>query len=186
MNTPLKIFGTTIGQSIKARQDLLGNGAFLTEFQTCADVLKNATKIFVAGNGGSASDAQHFVAELVGRFEKERAPRYAEALASDVAVLTAIANDYGYDEVFARQLEAKAMETDVFLAISTSGNSPNILKALEMAEKLGLTTILLTGRDGGKAKDLATFSLVVPANRTSTIQSLHEDILHSFAEYLDV
>src|ERR671910_1398404 len=119
-------------------------------------------KVLVFGNGGSAADAQHFAAELVGRLRKERAPRPAIALSTDTSVLTAIANDTGYERVFARQVEALGAAGDVAIGISTSGESPNVLAGLAVARARGLTTIALTGRDGGRARQAADIHVNVP------------------------
>lgn len=148
--------------------------------------LARGAKVLIAGNGGSATDAQHFAAELVGRFEVEGRPGLpAISLTADPAVLTAWANDYGFDDVFARQLSAHANPGDVFLAISTSGQSPNICRALEAAKRLGLTSVLLSGCDGGSAACLADYTLLVPSSRTARIQEVHTLLLHVFAEFAD-
>ncbi|MGV8083681.1 MAG: glycosyltransferase [Coriobacteriia bacterium] len=148
--------------------------------------LARGSKVLIAGNGGSATDAQHFAAELVGRFEVEGRPGLpALSLTADPAVLTAWANDYGFEDVFARQLAAHASAGDVFFAISTSGQSRNICRALETAKKLGLTTVLLSGSDGGSAACLADYTLLVPSARTARIQEVHTLLLHVFAEFAD-
>jgi D-sedoheptulose 7-phosphate isomerase len=135
-------------------------------------------KLIAFGNGGSAADAQHLVSELVGRYRAERKALAAIALTTDSSALTAIANDYGFDQVFARQLEAIGKPGDVVLAISTSGNSPNVLRGLESTKKLGIVTIGLTGRTGGKMRDRADFCLCVPSDSMPRIQEAHMLIIH--------
>lgn len=135
--------------------------------------LAGGGRIFWLGNGGSAADSQHLASELVGRFERERPGLAAIALTTDSSALTAIGNDYGFDQVFARQVEALCRPGDLVIGISTSGNSPNILRALEKAHDLGIATAALTGRDGGHLKDLADASLIAPAANTARIQEAH-------------
>jgi D-sedoheptulose 7-phosphate isomerase len=147
--------------------------------------LKNGKKILVAGNGGSAADAQHIAAELSGRFVKERKALPGIALTVDTSALTAIANDYGYDHVFSRQVEALASEGDLFIGISTSGNSPNILSALKTAKERNCTTLGLSGRDGGKMNQYADVNIVVPSQVTARIQEMHILIGHIFCSAVD-
>jgi D-sedoheptulose 7-phosphate isomerase len=135
-------------------------------------------KLMAFGNGGSAADAQHFVAELVGRFCADRKPFAAIALTTDASSLTAIGNDFGFEQVFARQLEGIGKPGDVALAISTSGNSANVLRALEYARSAGIGTIGLTGRTGGKLRGLADHCLCVPSESTARIQEAHNLIIH--------
>lgn len=142
-------------------------------------------KVLVFGNGGSAADAQHFAAELVGRFEQERPPLAAVALHENPSTVTSIGNDYGYDEVFARPLEAFARPGDVVLAISTSGNSPNVVRALETAVRLGLPRIGLTGRDGGRMRELCEPCIVVPHASTARIQEVHITVLHAWCAAIE-
>ncbi len=147
--------------------------------------LKNGNKILACGNGGSMSDAIHFAEELVGRFRENRRPLPAIAL-SDVGMLSCIANDFGYEEVFARALEALGQKGDVLLAISTSGNSKNILRAAEQARKQGISVLALTGKDGGKLKELADISVIVPHfGYADRIQEIHIQIIHSFIEIIE-
>jgi len=134
--------------------------------------------VFFAGNGGSASQAQHAAAEIVGRFAMERPGFRALALTTDTSVLTSVANDYGYDEVFRRQIEALAGEGDVLVALSTSGDSPNIVKALELARKMKVVTVGLTGAGGGKMADMLDYLIDVPDRTTWRIQEIHLSILH--------
>ena len=142
-------------------------------------------KVLACGNGGSAADAQHFVAELVGRYLEERRPLAALALNTDAAVLTCVSNDYDYERVFARQVEALARPGDLLLAITTSGRSPNVLRALETAGRLGLETAALLGRDGGPARALARIAIVVPHDETARIQECHGLMIHLMCEALD-
>jgi D-sedoheptulose 7-phosphate isomerase len=149
------------------------------------ETLKRGGTIYIAGNGGSAADAQHFAAELVGRFLKERKGYAAVALTTDSSALTAIGNDYGFEKVFRRQLEALGTPNDCFVGITTSGNSPNILAALEYAKEIGMDSIALTGRDGGRSKELATVSVVVPSESTAHIQELHLMMYHAWCLKLE-
>lgn len=142
--------------------------------------LKSGHKLMVAGNGGSAADAQHMVAEFVSRLVADRPAMRAIALTTDSSILTAVGNDYGYECVFARQLEALAQPGDVFFAISTSGNSPNILRALELARGAGIFTIGLTGQSGGKMARLCDLCLCVPSAVTMNIQESHLALEHIF------
>ncbi len=141
--------------------------------------------VFVFGNGGSAADAQHIAAELVGRFRRQRQALRAEALTTDTSAITAIANDFGFDNIFARQLAGKGAAGDVAIAISTSGNSPNILAGLATAKELGIKSIVLTGRGGGKCAPLADVLLDVPSTDTPRIQETHEVIYHVLCELVE-
>jgi D-sedoheptulose 7-phosphate isomerase len=140
--------------------------------------LQRGGKLFVLGNGGSAADAQHMAAEFVGRYALKRGPLAALALTTDQCALTAIGNDFGFEQIFSRQIEALGKPEDVVLAISTSGNSPNVLRALESAKNLGLVTIGLTGKTGGKMRDLVEMCLSVPSDSTPRIQEAHTLIIH--------
>jgi D-sedoheptulose 7-phosphate isomerase len=146
--------------------------------------LKQGGSVLVFGNGGSAADAQHFAAELVGRYEKERKAWPAIALTTDTSALTAIGNDYGFDRVFARQLEALGKTGDVAIGISTSGNSPNVLRALETANDRGLVTVALTGR-GGEAGKIARLHVRVDEERTARVQEVHATVLHAICELVE-
>jgi len=149
------------------------------------DAYRSGKAVFVFGNGGSAADAQHLCAELVGRFRRERRPLRAEALTTDTSALTAIANDYGFEQVFARQLEGKGKAGDIAVAITTSGNSPNILAALETARRVGLKCIVLSGEGGGKSGPLADILLDAPSTDTPRIQESHEVIYHVLCELIE-
>jgi D-sedoheptulose 7-phosphate isomerase len=147
----------------------------VTEILSC---LRSGGKLIAFGNGGSAADAEHLVAELVGRYRTDRQPLAAVALTTNSASLTAIANDYGFDQVFSRQLQALARSGDIVFAISTSGNSPNVLAALESARKLNLRAIGLTGKTGGKFASLVDVCLHAPSDYTPRIQEVHALIVH--------
>jgi len=151
----------------------------------CVESIWRNHKILIAGNGGSAADAQHFAGELVSRFYFDRPALAAIALTTDTSIITAIGNDYGYEDVFSRQIEALGQAGDVFIAISTSGNSPNVLKALTKARDLGLTTIGLTGQTGGKMSALCDLCLCVPSESTPRIQECHLVIEHALCAYIE-
>lgn len=142
-------------------------------------------KVLLFGNGGSATDAAHIAAEFVGRYKRERAPLPAIALATDIAAITCIANDYGFEELFARQVRAHGQPGDVALAISTSGNSPNVLKGVEAAKALGLTTIGWTGGTGGKLAGMVDHAFVVPSTLTARIQESHITLGHVLCELIE-
>jgi len=148
-------------------------------------VISKKGKILIFGNGGSAADAQHLAAELVNRFKKERAPMPAIALTTDTSILTAIANDYDFSEVFSKQILALGKKGDIALGISTSGKSSNVIEALKVAKKLGLYTIGLSGGDGGLMKDFCDYLILVPSRETPRIQEGHLLFLHIFSELLE-
>lgn len=168
---------------------LLNTEPFMKLILQAADILVAAahqdTTVMICGNGGSASDAEHLAGEWVGRYKKDRRPLSAIALASDTASLTAIANDYGYEQIFARQIEAHAQKDDVLIAISTSGASANILKALEVAKAHNMKTILLTGTKGECHVSSVDCCIAVPSLETARIQEMHELIYHIWGEYVD-
>lgn len=178
-----------LGHGIRAKQELLEDAVALSAFEGAVEAVidryRKGGRIYIAGNGGSAADAQHLAAEFVSRLARDRAPLPAEALTVDSSVLTAIGNDYGFDMIFARQIAGKASARDVFLGITTSGQSPNILKALEGCRKIGVTSIVFSGRDGGAAKDLADFCVIAPGGATSTIQEIHIVLAHSLCECVE-
>ncbi len=147
--------------------------------------LENGNKILLYGNGGSAADAQHLAAEWVGRFQRERRPMPAIALTTDMSVLTAVGNDYGFEQVFVRQVRALGRKGDVALALSTSGNSPNVLRATEAAEELGMVTVGLTGRDGGQLASRVRYSLNVPHILSARIQEVHLMVGHLLCQLTD-
>ena len=152
------------------------------ELKAC---LKRGGKILLMGNGGSAADSQHIAAEIVGRFKKERRGLAAIALTTDTSIITSVGNDYGYDYIFARQIEALCRPEDVVVGITTSGNSKNVVAAIEEANRLGATTIGLTGGTGGKLNDLCKFNLIMPSSDTPRIQEAHIFVGHSLCELLE-
>jgi D-sedoheptulose 7-phosphate isomerase len=147
--------------------------------------IDNGRKILIYGNGGSAADAQHIAAEWIGRFQRERRPLPAIALTTDTSILTAIGNDYGFDQVFARQVRALGSEGDIAIAISTSGNSANVLVATDIAREIGLITVGLTGNDGGKLAAIVQYHLNVPHRLSARIQEVHIMIGHILCELVD-
>ncbi len=147
--------------------------------------LRDEHTLLIAGNGGSAADAQHFAAELVGRFNVNRRPFAAIALTTDTSFLTAWSNDMSYDDIFARQVEALGKKGDVFVAISTSGNSPNLLRALDDARRRGIYTISLLGKGGGAMKEKSDIALVVPSDSTPRIQEVHITCIHALCQYIE-
>jgi D-sedoheptulose 7-phosphate isomerase len=165
---------------LEAHVDTLGRIAGILTGALC-----RGNKILFCGNGGSAADSQHLAAELIGRFRRERAALPAIALTTDTSILTALANDYSYDLVFARQVEAFGREGDVVVGISTSGNSPNVLRAMDTAKALGLHTIGLTGASGGKLKDMVDVCFCVPSNDTCHIQETHITVGHAVCELIE-
>ena len=164
---------------------VLGVDAIVAAGDAMVTALLAGRSVLAFGNGGSAADAQHFAAELVVRYERDRRALSAIALTTDTSVLTAAANDTGYEQVFARQIEALGRAGDVALAISTSGTSPNVVKAIETANALGLVTIALTGREGGEAGRLARVHVNVPEARTALVQEVHTTILHLWCELIE-
>jgi len=177
-------------KSIKAKQDAsdILNSPITSAIETMAKALKSGNKILSCGNGGSAADAQHFAAELVCRFERERPALAAIALTVDTSALTAISNDYHYDETFARQIDALAKSGDVLLAISTSGFSQNIVRAVEQAHEQGMLVVALTGRDGGQVAKLLTkndIEIRVPSESTARIQEVHLLTIHCLCDQID-
>lgn len=153
--------------------------------EAMTESVKAGNKIILAGNGGSAADAQHFAGEIVGRFMMERKALGAVSLCVDPSVMTCIGNDYGYDSVFERQLEGIGRTGDIFVAISTSGNSENLIRAVELAKKMDIKTVGFLGKDGGKLKEMCDFSLVVPSNSTPRIQEIHTFTVHVLCEYIE-
>ena len=164
-------------------------GAHADEMRRAAEVMTGALngggRILSFGNGGSATDAQHLAAELVGRFVSERRALPAQALTADTAILTALTNDYGYDAVFVRQVEAHGRAGDVAVGITTSGASANVTRGLVRARELGLATIALTGKDGGETGRVVDVHLNVPSDSTPRVQEVHRTILHVLCELID-
>lgn len=177
-------------KSIQAKQDSRDelNTPICSAIETMVAALQNGNKILSCGNGGSAADAQHFAAELVCRFERERPALAALALTVDSSALTAISNDYHYDEIFARQVDALAKTGDVLLAISTSGFSPNIVRAIEQAHEQKMVVVALTGRDGGKVANILNdkdIEIRVPSESTARIQEVHLLTIHCLCDQID-
>ncbi len=160
-------------------------GEILKAAEMIRDSLQAGGKLLLMGNGGSAADAQHIAAELVGRFKKERKSYPAIALTVDTSALTAVGNDYGFDTIFSRQVEALARKGDVLLGFSTSGNSENVIRAFKLAGELGVTTIGLLGRQGGRAKKHVNLAIVIPSDDTARIQEVHITVGHIFCELLE-
>jgi len=173
-----------LAQSIATLQAVLADETISETLVTIAELTANAMqsghKLLVAGNGGSAADAQHLVAEFVVRLTNNRPALRAIALTTDSSILTACANDFGFDQIFARQIEALGQPGDAFFGISTSGNSPNILHALEQARKAGITTIGFSGSGGGKMRDLCDYNIIIPSAVTMNIQESHLALEHIF------
>ena len=173
-----------LAQSIATMQAVLADESIsdtiVTIAQLTAQALKAGNKLLVAGNGGSAADAQHLVAEFVVRLTNTRPALRAIALTTDSSILTACGNDFGFDQIFARQIEALGQPGDLFLGISTSGNSPNILNALEQARKMQITTIGFTGAGGGKMRELSDHLIAIPSSVTMNIQESHLALEHIF------
>ncbi len=149
------------------------------------EIYKNGNKLLIAGNGGSAADAQHIAGELVSKFYFDRPALPAIALTTDTSIITAIGNDYGYEKLFSRQIEANGVKGDAFLGISTSGNSKNIIEGLKVAKEKGLLTIGLTGQSGGKMKELCDYCICVPSNETPRIQEAHILIGHILCSVIE-
>jgi len=149
------------------------------------NTINNGGKILIMGNGGSAADSQHIAAEIVGRFKKERKGMPAIALTTDTSIITSVGNDYGYDYIFARQVEALCRPEDMVIGITTSGNSANVVRAIEAAKEIGATTVGLTGGSGGKLNNLCNYNIVVPSSVTARIQEAHIFIGHSLCEILE-
>lgn len=176
-----------ISNSIKVKEALLTSE--LSNIEKAAkiiiDSLRTGGKLLVCGNGGSAADSQHIVAELVGRFKKERKALAAIALTTNTSTLTAIANDYGYDVTFLRQVEALGKDQDVLLGISTSGNSKNVIEAVKKARSIGMKTVGLLGQDGGKLRKECDLAIVVNSKDTPRIQESHMTVGHILCELIE-
>ncbi|MDD2622083.1 MAG: D-sedoheptulose 7-phosphate isomerase [Bacteroidales bacterium] len=179
----------SIINSINVKEKVLQNSDLLHRLEDaitlCVESLKSGGTLFFCGNGGSAADAQHLAAELSGRFNYDRNPLSAEALHCNTSFLTAVANDYGFDYVFSRLLQANAKEGDVLIGLSTSGNSSNMIQVFQTANEMNVKSIALTGLDGGKLKNYADILLNVPSNQTPRIQESHILIGHILCEYIE-
>lgn len=179
---------TEASENLKALLDL---SPLHAEFEKMMNLLvatyKNGGALFVAGNGGSAADAQHFVAELVVKLKRDRTPIKAFALTVDTSIITATGNDFSYDDIFSRQVEGLMTAKDIFMGITTSGNSPNILKSFLMCKQIGAKCILLSGKDGGKAvkENMADINIIAPGPNTARIQEVHEILYHTICLVLE-
>lgn len=182
-----KIIQRALRESIKAKEDFIreNTNKLILFADKIALALTGDRKLLLCGNGGSAADAQHIAAEFINRYELERPPLPALALTTDTSILTSVGNDYSFDETFSKQVKALGVEGDVLLALSTSGNSTNVLKAVETAKNKGIFTVGLTGGDGGKLADLAEMSLVVKSHTTARIQEAHILAGHIICELVD-
>jgi D-sedoheptulose 7-phosphate isomerase len=178
-----------INDSIETKKRIVENEGLISTIEAVATVCTGAfcdgKKVLFCGNGGSAADAQHLAAEFSGRFYFDRPPLPSEALHVNTSFLTAVANDYSFDEIYSRMLKGSANEGDILIAISTSGNSKNIIRALETAEEMGLITVGLTGETGGKMKDLCDYLINVPSSDTARIQESHIMIGHIICEIVE-
>ena len=182
-----RVLAETVDDSIAVKRQTLETCAETVEQVADAlfETLRTGGKIMLCGNGGSAADAQHVAGEFVGRFLTERRPLPAMALNADTAILTCVGNDYGFEQVFARQVTALAAPGDVLVGISTSGESPNVLRALEAARQRGVRTIAFTGMTGGKLRELADICLCVPSTVTARIQETHITLWHVICDVID-
>ena len=175
--------------SVETKLRIASDDKFLVELERIGNrmitVLKLNGKILIAGNGGSAADAQHFAAELAGKFIHERKGLPAIALTTNSSIITAIGNDFGYEYVFSRQVEGLGQQGDVFVGISTSGNSQNLIQAMQSAQNIGITTVGLLGKDGGLMKELCDLKLIVPSQSTQHIQEAHIMMIHELCTIID-
>ena len=182
----ISIIKQRINDSVAVKQELLNNINLLETVSQLADAIKDCISkggnLVICGYGGSASDALHFAGEIVGRFIKERKAWPVVVLNADVATLTAIANDYGYNDVFARQAEAHVKPEDIFIGISTSGNSENVHRAVQKSKEIGAKTACLAGKDGGKIAAEVNYPIVVPCSVTARVQECHITIIHILCE----
>jgi len=178
-----------IKKSYETKQDIYNNDELLNKIeqvaQMCVELYRGSNKTILAGNGGSAADAQHIAAELVGRYGFDRPSIPSLALTTDTSKLTAIGNDYGYDKIFSRQLEGMGQDGDIFIGISTSGNSANIINAFKSAKEKNIATVALVGKDGGEMAKLADIALVVPSDSTPRIQESHILIGHILCDIIE-
>ena len=185
MNDTTVVARLRLAAAAHERMAAAGGTAIGAAGRAMIEALAAGRTILVFGNGGSAADAQHFAAELVVRFERDRPGRSAIALTTDTSVLTAAGNDLGFERLFARQVEALGRAGDVALGITTSGTSPNVVRALETANARGMVTIALTGRDGGEAGTLARVHVNVPSDVTARIQEVHRTWIHAVCEWVE-
>ncbi|MCM8780360.1 MAG: D-sedoheptulose 7-phosphate isomerase [Candidatus Omnitrophica bacterium] len=174
-------------ESIQIKEEMLHTciGEIMEIARSIIDCIKNGGKVILFGNGGSASDSQHIAAELVGRFRIDRTGLPAIALTTNTSVLTSLANDYGYEAVFARQIEALGQKGDLAIGISTSGKAKNVLAAIKQAKKMGIKTVVMTGKDGVELAKLADISILIPSSITARIQEAHIIIGHIICELVE-
>jgi len=177
----LKEAQKTLNDFLDSPEQLQKVGLFVKEIQ---DLYQRGGNLFVAGNGGSHCDAMHFAEEFTGRFRKDRKPLGALAL-GDASHVTCVSNDYGFSQVFSRQLEGLGRRGDLFVGLTTSGNSENIIEALKAARRLGIRSLLLSGKDGGKAKGLSDLEIMIPGDHSDRIQEMHMKIIHSVIEAVE-
>jgi len=189
MSTTTELLKKNLVASIEAKHNFLLQDSQIAVFDKAAQEVvnryRNGGRIYIAGNGGSAADAQHLAAEFVSKLARDRAPLAAEALTVDTSILTAIGNDYGFDQVFSRQIAGKMTQKDIFLGITTSGNSRNILNALDTCRQMSIPSIVFAGRDGGVAKNKSDFCIIAPGEMTSTIQEIHILLAHTLCECVE-
>ena len=188
VENPLQILSKNLYDSIEAKKSLIefiDKSNFNKAVEATIDSYKNGGRLYIAGNGGSAADAQHLAAEFVSKLAVDRSPIPAEALTVDTSILTAIGNDYGYENIFSRQVQGKMSSKDIFLGITTSGNSVNIINALVECKKKKIYTIVFSGHDGGKVKSLSDCCVIAPGTRTSVIQEIHILLAHSLCECVE-
>lgn len=179
-----------VKNSIDLKTELLNNTALLSTVDTVVNDIvhcyKNGGKVLWCGNGGSAADSQHLAAELSGRFYYDRAPLFSEALHVNTSYTTAVANDYSYDVIYSRLVEAMCKKGDVLIGLSTSGNSANVLKAFEKANSMGVITVGFTGQTGGKMKDISKYLVNIPSTDTPRIQECHMLLGHTICEMVEI
>ena len=178
-----------LNDSFNNLQKVISDKGLILEIETITTKIikafKDGNKLLLCGNGGSASDAQHIAAELSGRFIKERKPLYAEALHVNSSYMTAVSNDYGFESTYSRMLEAIGKKGDVLIALSTSGNSENVINAVKMANSLGMLSVGMTGAMGGKIKDLCQHNIIIPSSNTARVQEAHILVGHIFCQIIE-
>jgi len=178
-----------IQSSIDVKHQILNDTSFMLQLnkvcELCVETFNNGNKILLGGNGGSAADAQHIAAEFVSRFRFDRPALPSISLSTDTSMLTAIGNDYGFSKLFSRQLEANGQAGDIFIGITTSGKSENVIEAVEYCKKVGITSVVFTGKDDCKLSSITDFYLPVPSNQTSLIQESHIMIGHIICGYVE-
>ena len=178
-----------LNDSFNNLQKVISDKGLILEIETITtkiiNAFKDGNKLLLCGNGGSASDAQHIAAELSGRFIKERKPLYAEALHVNSSYMTAVSNDYGFESTYSRMLEAIGKKGDVLIALSTSGNSENVVNAVKMANSLDMLSVGMSGASGGKIKELCQHNIIIPSSNTARIQEAHIIVGHIFCQIIE-